>query len=139
MNSVLELLKKSKPELYRTFTQALIEDLGVVPGQSLGIFSCPECNCSFQIVLSSQQILPQQGKKSRSAKAKIPKRSPLKSPLFAGLVELARLRRTRTGEINTEFKKAMKGKIRNMDKQQFREAKIEWLRKQIAKTKAKAA
>lgn len=142
MISALEQLKKEKPELYRTFTQALIDDLGLISGQSVSIFTCPSCNSSFQVVLSERKARPRSGRSTkpvRSVKPAAEKRSPMKSPLFAALVGLARLRKTRVGEINAEFRDTMKNKIKNMDKKDARAAKIEWLKKEITKAKSRAA
>ncbi len=139
MISALEQLKKEKPELYRAFTQALIEDLGLISGQSVSTFSCPNCSSTFQIVVSSRQALPKPARARRKAAPAPQKKSPMESPLFAALVDLARLRKTRTGDVNAEFKKLMKNKIKKMDKKELRAAKIEWLRKEITKARSKAA
>lgn len=138
MNSALDLLKKEKPELYRTFTQALTEDLGLISGKSVSTFTCPGCNSTFQIVVAERQVQTKP-RAARSRKPVAQKKSPMESPLFAALVDLAKLRRARTGDVNAEFKKVMKNRIKKMDKKQARAVKIEWLRKEIAKARSKAA
>ncbi len=139
MNSALDLLKKEKPELYRTFTQALIDDLGLISGKSVSTFACPSCNAIFQIVLAERQIQSKPRAGGKASKTVAQKKSPMSSPLFAALVDLARLRKARTGDVNAEFKKVMKNRIKKMDKKEARAVKIEWLRKEIAKAKSKAA
>lgn len=44
---------------------------------------------------------------------------------FSALVQLARLRKTRTGDINAPFNKAMKGKIGKMDRNELRATEID--------------
>jgi hypothetical protein len=127
-------LRRSNPRAFDQFLKALSDDLGV--GASASSFACPNCNARLEITVAEARTA-RRGRPTARANARPGRRSTRAGDgLNNFLIELARMRRCTTGTINAQFKKIMGRKIKNLDKKEQRQQKVDWLKSELAKGKA---
>jgi hypothetical protein len=144
--SAFQTLQKVNPQLAATVSeliQAAAVSSKVQPPESTA-FRCP--HCSFEIVLGvlagnapSRTARKPVRRPGRAARKKVAAKRPARTapartgPNVATLaVQLAKKRKTMTGRIYAELKKAMSD-FRNLPKDELRPKKMQWLREQLKK------
>ena len=126
MNTALEKLKRSNPDLYRTFTEALAENLGLEKRQAVASFLCPSCRTPLEITLPSKERATQR----RRTGTALP-------PINALLIAAARAKKTTTGTVNTEFSQKFRKQIKKLQPLEVRNLKIKWLKSELARSRSK--
>lgn len=131
--NALDLIKKTDPDLYSKFLAAFSQDIGL----DAGTFRCPNCDHPLQVALATNGNRSKETRGAAQAASRTRRvgRKPAPGSLFQLLVDLARLRNTTTGTINREFSKTFKSR-KKLSPKELKEAKVEWVKQQIAKAKA---